>query len=243
VGLGHAAPHASGIAGAGKFLGASIAGNASDPEVATPCLCVFDVDRTLTGKQGWAGQCPTGQEMAGVMDWAYATGTLLLSQVGSQGLASTFCAQCVKGIVTAGVVSGDNSDERRVILQQALGGADQTRTNWWQDIKFQNTAEVQTSLVVEAVDGKKQDSVRSMVNWWRSAVTGRDALDLADESVWFFDDIHDNVAAFEGTGFNAIQVSCASRGPAEKGGFDGKTGGCGAQLDEIQPRTGVHTCA
>lgn len=226
----HAAAASSSGAGVGGFLGAS---ESEEPE----CLCVFDIDRTLTAKQGWAGQCPTAEEQPNVKDWAYAQGTLVLSEIGSKGLSSTFCAKCHTGIVTAGQASGENSDERRLILQD-IGGTKKTFTDWWQDVQFNPAAVVKSSLVIQAQDGKKQESVRSMVNWWKT----QHKIDIAPQNVYFFDDIHDNVQAFEGSGFNAIQVSCDSRGPAEAGGFDGKVGGCGGQLKEVVKMTGIHTC-
>lgn len=58
------------------------------PVLTTPgpsaCLCVFDVDRTLTGKQGLAegSQCPANRLVEGVWDSAYGGGTLTLSEGG-----------------------------------------------------------------------------------------------------------------------------------------------------------------
>jgi hypothetical protein len=234
TGLGRVVSHAAAATSSGGGLGGFLGASESE---GPPCLCVFDIDRTLTAKQGWAGQCPTAEEKQGMPDYAYAKGTLVLSEIGSKGIGSTFCAKCNTGIVTAGVASGDNSAERRMVLH-AIGETNKTFSDWWQDVKFNPNAAVQTSLVLEAVDGKKQESVRSMVNWWKS----KHQLDIADANVWFFDDIHDNVQAFEGTGFNAIQVSCDSRGPAEAGGWDGKVGGCGGQLHEVVKKTGIHTC-
>eukprot|EP00972_Heterocapsa_arctica_P073898 10909204-Heterocapsa_arctica.AAC.1 len=44
------------------------------------CLCVFDVDRTLTGKQhAGSGECPRNQEVPEISDDAYGGGTLHLS--------------------------------------------------------------------------------------------------------------------------------------------------------------------
>jgi len=177
--------------------------------------------------------------MPGVQDQAYAQGTLLLSQLG-QGIESTFCGKCKAGIVTAGIASGDNSPERAEILK-AIGGTSHTYMDWWQDIKFNPNADIQSSLVLQALDGSKQNAVRGMVTWWKV----NHKIDFADENVWFFDDIAGNVAAFKGSGFNARQVSCDEpRGPAEKlpGQFDGKTGGCGGIYSEIVNTTGVHTC-
>merc|ERR1711934_139119 len=79
------------------------------------CLCVFDVDRTLTGKQGWGSPtCPTNKHLANVSDDAYLRGDLTLSSL-AQGLHTTFCSECYLGIVSAGDVSGPGSSERSII--------------------------------------------------------------------------------------------------------------------------------
>merc|ERR1719229_254112 len=81
-----------------------------------PCLCVFDIDRTLTGKQGWTAKCPDDLEKPGVQDAAYAQGNLLLSKL-AQHIDSTFCKKCYRGIVTAGQASGEHSKERAEVLK------------------------------------------------------------------------------------------------------------------------------
>mmetsp|Transcript_55438 Transcript_55438/g.124901 ORF Transcript_55438/g.124901 Transcript_55438/m.124901 type:complete len:322 (+) Transcript_55438:67-1032(+) len=202
------------------------------------CLCVFDIDRTLTGKQGWAGKCGKDTELGGVPDEAYAKGTLLVSEL-AQSVGSTFCGECYHGIVTAGKASGPNSAERQKLLKY-LGGTARTRTDFWQDISFKADTPVVTSLVVQALDGSKQKSVASMVEWWRN----KQHIDIKPEDVYFFDDIKENVEPFRGTGFNAQQVSCASRGPAEKlpGAYDGKIGGCGGAFKDLKKKKGVFLC-
>jgi len=79
-----------------------------------------------------------------------------------------------------------------------------------------------------------------MVQWWRTVKK----IDIDDEDVYFFDDMAENVKPFEGTGFNAFQVSCAVRGPAEAipGAYDGKIGGCGGAFTELTEKKGVHLC-
>jgi len=203
-----------------------------------PCLCVFDIDRTLTGKQGWAGKCPDDLEKPGVQDVAYAQGTLLLSKLAQQ-INSTFCKACYRGIVTAGQASGEHSKERAEILK-ALGGVAYTRSDWWQDIGFNPKTHIRSSLVVQASDGSKQDSVVSMLAWWKAD----QKLTIDRERVHFFDDIATNVQAFKGTGINARQVSCKVRGPKENmpGQFPGKIGGCGGEPDEVVEDEGIHIC-
>jgi len=85
-------------------------------------------------------------------------------------------------------------------------------------------------LVVGAVDGRKHETVRKIVNWLK----GHRTVNIAPSQVFFFDDRSDNVLSFRGTGYNAKQVSCKSR---ETG-----IGLCGATPDEIVKEKGVKTC-
>mmetsp|Transcript_26921 Transcript_26921/g.47909 ORF Transcript_26921/g.47909 Transcript_26921/m.47909 type:complete len:254 (+) Transcript_26921:100-861(+) len=64
-----------------------------------PCLCIFDIDRTLTGKQGDTGRCP-GNRVTDGWDGAYGGGKLTLSKLGQQ-IGSTFCGQCRLAAITA----------------------------------------------------------------------------------------------------------------------------------------------
>merc|ERR1712019_40531 len=93
------------------------------PEVETqesPCLCVFDIDRTLTGAQGRVDQCPRNREITGVHDNAYGHGWLTLSALSVAGIDSTFCNQCHLGVCSAGDAGGSNSNERAYLLDHVL---------------------------------------------------------------------------------------------------------------------------
>ena len=74
------------------------------PTTPTPepnaCICVFDVDRTLTGKQGLAegSKCPDNKMVDGVWDSAYGGGTLTLSPA-AQNLNRSRWA--IKGILVS----------------------------------------------------------------------------------------------------------------------------------------------
>jgi len=221
----------------GRALPRASVADAAEMVELQSCLCVFDVDRTLTGKQGWRGKCPQNYEVAGSKDTAYGQGTLLLSEF-AQNMDKTFCGQCYHGIVTAGQASGPGSDERAEILRR-LGGTKHTRSDWWQDVAFNPDAEVRSSLVLQAKDGMKQEAVKSMLRWWKSD----QHIDFKPEDVHFFDDVRANVQPFEGTGFNARQISCGVRGVIEWGGmFEGQVGGCGATASEVVADKGVKLC-
>jgi len=190
-----------------------------------PCLCLFDVDRTLTAQQGLAKSCPGTAEVPGVNDTAFGGGTLVLSAL-AQGIQGTFCGKCYRGVVAAGDAGGEHSDERGVLMQM-LGGAQATAEGTWSGWNS-----VESLLVVGAVDTQKQNAVKSLVDWMQS----HHGIVIKYGHVHFFDDNVKNVPPFQGTGFNARQVSCKSR---DEGGLIGV---CGGLPEEIVDTPGVHTC-
>ncbi|CAJ1351598.1 unnamed protein product [Effrenium voratum] len=79
-------------------------------------------------------------------------------------------------------------------------------------------------------EGQKHLCTAKIVEWYRA----RD-VPILDEDVYFFDDKEDNVRPFTGTSYNALQVSCGTRG-------NGTRGLCGGTLQEAQPAKGVFLC-
>lgn len=191
---------------------------------------MFDVDRTLTGKQGSSSQCPQDEVFPGVVDDSYDGGSLMLSGLG-QHVLDTFCGKCYIGIVTAGDAGGPRSKERSVILEQLT--TERTLTDQWS-----GPDPVTSSLVTFAQDRKKQISVQGIVDWFRSQKN----VTIANEDVHFFDDRLDNVEPFTGTGFNARQVSCQSRDSNLYWGHVIPMGLCGAVTAEVIKDTGVIVC-
>lgn len=189
--------------------------------LAAPCLCAFDVDRTLTGKQGLrAPTCPGNSVVPGVGDPAYGGGVLTLSEVG-QAVQRTFCGGCYVATVSHGDAGGPV--EQAVLLQHLRGV--ETPPNVWS-----YGCRVRSPLVLGCAEGQKQLAVRAIIDWYR---TNR-RVSIADADVYMFDDREDNVSPFRLTRFNARQISCPTR--------DGPVGLCGAALWEIQRTPGVHTC-
>jgi len=78
-----------------SLAGAAPAGSEAPDgsEMSGKCLCVFDVDRTLTGKQGRIAQCPADHVHPAIWDTAYGGGQLMLSDLGTH-LHQTFCNEC-----------------------------------------------------------------------------------------------------------------------------------------------------
>lgn len=190
-----------------------------------PCLCLFDVDRTLTADQKNLKMCPGAAEVSGVNDTAYSGGTLILSEL-AQHIPDTFCSRCYRGVVSAGDAGGSFSDLRGILMQM-LGGHDATLGGRWSNVNLVN------SLLVWGVsDGKKQGAVRDILSW----VKQKHSLGIQDSEVYFFDDSKLNVPPFVATGYNARQVSCDTRAKGEVIGM------CGATRKEVVPYKGVKMC-
>ena len=201
----------------------------------TPCLCIFDVDRTLTGAQGSAASTCKGadKEISGVSDTAYGGGTLTISAL-AQGLSGTFCDSCSLALCSAGNAAVE-SKERNYILNNVLGGSSRVGgASAWDDDGAQG-GKVTSPLVTRQRDGQKQDAAKAIVDWY----TNNAQITFDPSNVYFFDDRADNVSPFAGTGFNAHQVSCATR-DSSSGGLVGL---CGATASEIVRKSGISTCS
>lgn len=166
--------------------------------------------------------CQGSNEIDSVYDTAFSGGKLVLSEL-AVNLRKTFCGRCYRGIVSAGAVSGVRSGERAALLE-TLGGAKWTLSSCWSGPH----PNVKSPLVTGAADGTKQDSVRGIVEWFRT----KRNVKIADNQVHYFDDNSLNLMSFMGTGFNIQQVSCGSR--------EGNLGFCGGRSSEVVNTTGTH---
>lgn len=198
-----------------------------DDSVTEACLCIFDVDRTLTGIQGDINHCPNNSIQDGVQDPAYEGGQLTLSVL-MKKLQTTFCGACYIGTISAGVVSGPT---RQVLHQHLSVVPGKLPTDMWSQGGCTAT---DSPLIVSCTDGQKQLAVPQIIHWYKDYAHAN----VADSQVYFFDDSPYNVEPFRGTPYNARQVSCRTR----DAGHSGIIGFCGPDLDEIQPTQGVVMC-
>jgi len=196
---------------------------ASHREVVANCLCVLDVDRTLTGSQGDLASCPRNLRISGVPDFAFSGGDLTLSEFG-QAYNETFCSRCHVGIVSAGQVGGDG--EKKEILRR-LPGASELPQAW------SVATSIETPLVVGCPDAQKSICVKGVYDWYIRA-----GFDIRPHSVYFFDDHMNVFDGFARYGFNARQVSCDSRDAT----IANLVGLCGATTNEILKKQGIFTC-
>jgi len=208
---------------------------------ASSCLCIFDIDRTLTGKQDAGITCPSNLDQTGVVDTAYSGGTLSISEL-AQKLSHTFCTGCFGGIISSGPASGAGSDERRVVVDllrdAVLRGIPRESEVAWSDhptIRGLGPAGSRnTAFYVNVPEGTKQDVVPKIVAFHK----GHFWVNIPDEQVYMFDDKRGNVEPFEQTAYNAVQVSCTTRDGHPVMG----RGLCGGTLEEAKALTGVHLC-
>ncbi|CAE8623143.1 unnamed protein product [Polarella glacialis] len=176
------------------------------------CLCVFDIDRTLTGKQGDTKTCPDNKELPGITDWAYGGGTATLSALSAAGINSTWCNDCFLGICSAGAGSGKGSPWNNYILDNIMRGAAQDsltkiapeikRWSHGTDNPFFNFSIV-SPYVLSVWDSQKSHAVEAVRQWYLAA----HGIQIDKENVHFFDDRTDNEVPFGDVPLNAAQIS------------------------------------
>lgn len=199
------------------------------------CLCVFDIDRTLTGKQGDSGSCPKNKVLNGLWDSAYGGGPATLSELSVVGIKATACGDCYLGICSAGIGSGEKSSWNKYILdhimrsipQDSLVDKDPTIKRW-----SYGTA-VHSPYVLAQPNRKKHHAVKKIREWYAQR-----GICIPMASVYFYGDHTENIPPFREYGFNSKEISCASRDRS----LGSRTGYCGAQPQEIQRVHGNRAC-
>lgn len=204
----------------------------------SPCLCVFDIDRTLTAAQGHVAQCPGAKEIHGVTDEAYGSGWLTLSALSAHGISKTFCNQCYIGVSSTGNAGGKNSRERAYLLEHVLVTDTQKEfnTEHVDATEWSYFGDVNSPLALHVPNTEKQFSVEDIRKWYSSK-----GILIAKEHVYFFGDRMENIPHFQEFGFNAREISCETRDYELYGG-SGMVGFCGATPGEIVREQGIHSC-
>lgn len=200
------------------------------------CLCIFDIDRTLTGKQGSAGpSCPRNRAVPGVWDSAYGGGTLTLSALASEGISSTFCRSCYLGVISAGFASGHNSAQRRHFEQHILRTVPHDRlVQRNRNIMTWSTAPwINSPFVLGQHDFTKQNAVTRILEIYKN-----NNIQINRNRVHFFGDRGGNIGFFRSANVNAREVSCKSRDFR----INNAVGYCGALPEEIVRTPGVAVC-
>jgi len=205
------------------------------------CLCVFDIDRTLTGKQEQIEKCPRNRVVdPPVTDYGYGVGKATLSALAAQGINSTFCNQCYLGITSAGHGSGEGSPWNNYILDHVMRG--QTHDSYFQSHpehkRWSHGTRVNSPYVLGQGNRIKQNSVELIRQWYSEP--GRDIC-IRPSNVFFFGDRTENIAPFSELGLNSREISCGSRDPDLYHG-SGLVGYCGARPEEIKREAGNILC-
>jgi hypothetical protein len=202
-------------------------------ETELPCLCLFDVDRTLTGKQNLTRHCSHNKVISSVNDTAWGGGLLTLSEL-AQNLDKTFCLRCHMGIISKGDVGGDGSEMRPFLVALLNKNKPQelrVHDTW---AKFRSDDKVKAPLVYGVPNGHKHHVAEIIRDWYLNHMK----IHIFAAQTHFFDDEAKNIEEFKGFDYNALQVSCNSRDSHK----DDLIGWCGAVTSEGVPRTGVHVC-
>merc|ERR1712187_292209 len=234
------------------------------PEPSSPCLCAFDIDRTLTAMQAYAASpkgvvrgarrssCPNTTTVNNTYDWAFGGGQLTLSALSSAGVAQTACAACYVGITSRGQAQGTMAKNRAALLKAIttppfakLAEQHPDALTWSNGAR--SWTKSQSDVKGFAKHGYGPGRIHSPLVVWQYdklkqwAMEGvlewyaSKGVNIARERVFFFDDRADNVQYFNGTGMNAHQISCGARA-------SGNVGMCGARPEEIKLSPGITVC-
>lgn len=204
------------------------------------CLCVFDIDRTLTGKQSDKEQCPRNRVLD-MSDEGYGGGKATLSALSAEGIAATFCNTCYLGITSAGHGSGEGSEWNEYILNHIMRGErhDSFIAAHPEYKQWSTGTNVHSPYVLGQGNKIKQDSVELLRLWY--GMPERDVC-IPPGEVYFFGDRTENIEPFSRMGLNSREISCASRDPELYGG-SGMVGYCGATPEEIRREPGNILCS
>jgi len=200
------------------------------PVAPQPCLCLFDIDRTLTGKQGSAKKCPLNREYKNITDPAYDGGHLILS-MGALKLHTTFCRYCYTGLVSAGKETASRVKMHEKLLKFINFNKSahlMTKDRWSDWDQKQHTGNVSSLLVAGGPSSEKHFITARVLDYLK-----RIKVPVPSNHAFYFDDKKDNVKGFEGHPELARQISCASRDPKAP-----DLGLCGATPEEINMALG-----
>jgi len=214
-------------------------GQVTSNRTCSSCLCVFDIDRTLTGKQGDVGQCPRNRVLE-MWDAGYGGGKATLSALSSEGIATTFCNQCYLGITSAGHGSGEWSEWNAYVLDNIMRGEhhDHFITAHPEYKRWSFGMNVRSPYVLGQGNRIKQRAVERIRSWYGEP--GRNVC-IPPGSVYFFGDRTENIEPFAELGLNSREISCSSRDPYLYGG-SGMVGYCGATPEEVLTESGSILC-
>ncbi|CAJ1333685.1 unnamed protein product [Effrenium voratum] len=200
-------------------------------EQTADCLCVFDIDRTLTARQNASTSCPGTRELD-IWDYSYGGGKVLLSALSVAGINSTFCDNCYLGICSAGNGSGVTSAWNQFLLDQVMRSKAQDALSEQFAFVKQWTlgSRVNSPYVLMQPEGTKHRAAEKIRRWYEDQF----GFQLERSKVYTFDDKVENIQSFAYSGLSSKQVSCASRHEE----FVQDLGLCGARPEEILPQAG-----
>lgn len=207
-----------------------------------PCMCAFDIDRTLTAGQKL--RCPSNLKPTKqfIYDNAYGGGHLKLGEAGAVSISGTACANCYTAIVSRGDAGGVHSAMRKLIIDKVIqtdvvkelvtsGKIKMDWTDW--RVQCKRTV-VDMPFVVNSPNDCKKHAVEGVRQLYAKA-----GINIAKRDVFFFDDHSSNIPAFKNFGFNAFEIGCASH-------KNSHTSRCGATKSEIRLKhlaKGYEMCA
>lgn len=199
------------------------------------CLCIFDVDRTLSAKPTTAGGktfCPGSQPVRGVNAKEYERGDFTLSDLGIN-LESTKCGMhCYLGVISAsGYEAGKMSTVADIFTRAGLKHPIRRKDACWRRghgriygyVLGRGASHRKCPYIMRTPEGRKQEFVKDIISFHMKMNPG---VKFGNSKVHFYDDVKHNVEGFisSKSPFRAHQISCEMRA--------GRKGECGATVAE-----------
>ncbi|CAE7239779.1 Esyt3 [Symbiodinium natans] len=155
------------------------------------------------------------------------------------GINTTFCGNCYRGLCSAGQGSGVGSPWNNYLLDEVVRSRPFDRLasqfsfvkNWSMGAYITTPLSVTSPFVIGQPDGQKQFAVELVRQWYENTF----GFSIEKQQVYFFDDRMDNIPPFKEQDLAAKQISCHSR---DLSYANGTIGLCGALPEQIvQPGT------
>jgi hypothetical protein len=211
------------------------------------CLCIFDVDRTLTTLQG-SKTCPGDRIYANVADPAYppTTGPFTASEFALR-VGQSWCGRsCRLAVITAGTMpSGGKPDaEHRVIADLLSKNNGNAKMPGPEKLPWASFSSGQLAPFVHSAPHlAKFKAVPTIQKYYANNAGAK----IDDDAVFFFDDIAANVQPWRSTKYHAHQISCLTRArdpqKTSSPSNNKELGLCGATLAEINALAFRKTCS
>ena len=218
------------------------------PRTVSDCLCVFDMDRTLTSRETSDPGCQTSKKIPGARSAGYCFDNLWWSEMAQKINTDPTCKSCKIGVISAGNADGAGQREAfgNLIGDKAKVGL-YSSTPWNEAFGHGCQSQSYPGLVG---CGDKGIALKNIIEYWRNKGVEFQRVNFYDDRVDHINQVANKAeaGAYGHVDVRAKQVSCPSR---DNGGdcqtrhgcsYSGEIGCCGGQANEFNIKNPKEIC-